>query len=175
MRTLFLFCVALAAANANAAESMFGTTDAMACYEAATFQSHASDAALCSSAIKAGKLSRPQLAATYSNRGIILARANQLDKAIDDQNMALEIDASLARVYINRANAYYRAGRHEEALADYDKAVALSQANFAPAYYNRAIVHRKLGHQEAALHDLQQATTLEPQNAIYQAALVDLQ
>lgn len=175
MRAAFVFCIALAAVSAKAAESVFGTTDAVACYEAATYQSHASDIAICSAAIKVGKLSQPQLAATYSNRGIILARDGQFDKAIEDQNKALKIDATLARAYINRANAYYRAGRHEEALADYDQAVALSQAIFAPAYYNRAIVHRKLGHQEAALHDLQQATTLDPQNANYQAALDDLQ
>jgi tetratricopeptide (TPR) repeat protein len=86
---------------------VIGTSDAQACYEAATFNPTIADDASCNAAIKRGKLSRPQLAATYSNRGIILANHGELDKAIEDQNAAIALDPDSARAHVN-AQCHYR-------------------------------------------------------------------
>ncbi len=142
MRSIVLSVVVTAAvgACAHAAEQVFGTSDAQACYEAATFNPKNADEASCNIAIKRGKLSRLQLAATYSNRGIILANHGELDKAIADQNAAIALDPDSARAHVNRGNVYYRANRHNEAVADYNQAITLSTGALAPAYFNRAQV-----------------------------------
>jgi tetratricopeptide (TPR) repeat protein len=165
MRSILLSVVvatAAAGAQSNAAEQVFGTSDAQACYEAATFSPRVSSAASCDVAIKRGKLSRSQLAATYSNRGIILANHGELDKAIEDQNKAIELDPDSARAHVNRGNVYYRYNRHNEALAEYNQAITLSHGELAPAYFNRAKSHLALGETDAAAKDFQQAATLAP-------------
>jgi tetratricopeptide (TPR) repeat protein len=147
----------------RAAEQVIGTSDAQACYEAATFNPTIADEASCNAAIKRGKLSRPQLAATYSNRGIILANHGELDKAIEDQNAAIALDPDSARAHVNRGNVYYRYNRHNEAVADYNQAITLSHGALAPAYFNRGKSHLALGETDAAAQDFQQAASLAPE------------
>ena len=166
MRSIVLSVVVSAAigvSSANAAEQVIGTSDAQACYEAATFNPKNADEASCNIAIKRGKLSRPQLAATYSNRGIIFANHGELDKAFADQNAAIALDPDSARAHVNRGNVYYRTNRHNEAVADYNQAITLSNGALAPAYFNRAKSHLALGENDAAVKDFQQAATLAPE------------
>jgi tetratricopeptide (TPR) repeat protein len=166
MRSILLSVVVVAATvgfQTQAADQVIGTSDAQACYEAATFSPRVSTDAPCDAAIKRGKLSRPQLAATYSNRGIILANHGELDKAIEDQNTAIALDPDSARAHVNRGNVYYRSNRHNEAVADYNQAITLSKGQLAPAYFNRAKSHLALGETDAAAKDFQQAATLEPE------------
>ena len=169
MRPSFVVLALLTALQPRAAETVFGSTDAQICYRAASVQGQDSDVAACTAAIETGRLTPTDLAATYSNRGIILARGGRLTRAIEDQNTAIQLDPKSASAYNNRANVYYRAARHAEALADYDAAIALSSGSFAPAFYNRAVVHKALGENDAARQDLQQAAKLAPQT--YKAAL----
>ncbi len=166
MRSILLSVVVVAVVTGTetrAAEQVFGTSDAQACYEAATFSPKLSTDAPCDAAIKRGKLSRPQLAATYSNRGIILANHGDLEKAIEDQNTAIALDPDSARAHVNRGNVYYRTDHHNEAVADYNQAITLSQGKLAPAYFNRAKSHLALGETDAAAKDFQQAATLAPE------------
>ncbi len=169
MRSILLSVVVvlvavLVSARLHAAESVIGTSEAQACYEAATFRPKESTDAPCDAAIKRGRLSRPQLAATYSNRGIILANHGDLDKAIEDQNTAIALDPDSARAHVNRGNVYYRTNHHNEAVADYNQAITLSNGQLAPAYFNRGKSHLALGETDAAAKDFQQAATLEPEN-----------
>lgn len=160
MRPSLLVLALLIPMHARAAETVFGPTDALNCYRSASVQPNLFDIDACTAAIENGQLTQSELAATYSNRGILLARNGQLTKAIEDQNTAIQLNPRSASAHINRANVYYRAARHAEALADYDEAIALSSGSFAPAYYNRALVHKALGENDAARQDLQQATKL---------------
>ncbi len=162
MRPSLLVLALLTAIQTQAAETVFGPTDALNCYRSASVQPTSADIDACTAAIEAGQLTQSELAATYSNRGILLARSGQLEKAIEDQNTAIQLDPQSASAHINRANVYYRAARHAEALADYDQAIALSAGSFAPAFYNRALVHKALGENDAARQDLQQAAKLAP-------------
>ena len=50
------------------------------------------------------------------------------------------LDPDSASAHVNRGNVYYRAKRHDEAVADYNQAITLSDGAFAPAYFNRAQV-----------------------------------
>jgi tetratricopeptide (TPR) repeat protein len=166
MRPALLVLALLTTMHTHAAETVFGRTDALNCYRSASVPTP-TDIDACTAAIEAGKLTQGELAATYSNRGILLARSGQLEKAIEDQNTAIQLDPHSASAHNNRANAYYRAARHAEALADYDEAIALSSGSFAQAFYNRALLHKALGEDDAARQDLQEAAKLAP--AIYKA------
>jgi len=157
---LFAFVVNM---EGQAAETLFGSSDAMACYQAATISPKFADDESCNDAIAAGNLTQSELAATYSNRGIIRASHGRIDKAIEDQNAAIRLVPQSAQAHVNRANAYSRAKRHQEALTDYDQAIALSSGALAPAYYNRSLTYKALGNNEAAQKDLQQAATLAPE------------
>jgi tetratricopeptide (TPR) repeat protein len=173
MRLVWFSLLLVASVQTEAAVSVIGTSDAQACYEGATFYPQTANEASCNEAIKRGRLSATVLAATYSNRGIIFANHGELDKAIADQNMAISLDPNSARAHINRANDFYRAKRHADAIADYDVAISLPGGELAPAYYNRAQAHKALGHKDAANHDLQQAAMLEP--ITYKHALEEIE
>lgn len=173
MRSILISIVLVASVQAIAAETVIlgSNRDAAACYQAATVHPESADASRCTSAIEDGGLSKTDLAATYSNRGIILANNGKIDEAIQDQTTAVQLDPKSARAHNNRANAYYRAKRHQEALTEYDQAIALSGGKLAPAYYNRAQTRNALGQKEAAKQDMQQAAMLAPEQ--YKQALDD--
>ena len=171
MRTFFILILLFVTSSVYAgAETIFGSSDAEACYRTATYGPRLADMGPCDDAIKAGGLTRADLAATYSNRGIIYASSGQFDRAIADHTTAIQLDPTSARAYINRANAQFRARRYAEALADYDRAIDLQSA-FALAYYNRSFVHRALDQKDAARKDLEQAATLAPGVETYREAL----
>ena len=68
-------------------------------------------------------------------------------------------------MYGNRATAYYSLGRYQEALRDYDRAIALNPNN--PNSYNgRALTYRALGNFAAAQEDFTKSCSLGlcPQN-----------
>lgn len=172
MRAFFILSFSFVSSSVYAgAATIFGSSDAEACYRTATYGPRLVDMGPCDDAIQGGGLTRSDLAATYSNRGIILASSGQLERAIADHTTAIELDPTSARAYINRANALFRARRYAEALADYDRAIDLSPSGFALAYYNRSFVHRALDQKDAARKDLEQAATLAPGVAAFREAL----
>ena len=69
------------------------------------------------------------------------------------------LDARNATYYGNRGNIWRNRGALDRAIADYDKAIALS-GNFAPAYYERAQAHYLAGRFREALADATKAAEL---------------
>jgi tetratricopeptide (TPR) repeat protein len=63
--------------------------------------------------------------------------------------------------YINRGMAFHKMGRLDEALADYDKAIAL-YPSLHIAYYNRGVVFSQMGQLDRALADYNAAIALNP-------------
>ncbi len=171
MRTLFILMLLFVSAATNAAQTVFGSTSAQDCYNKATNTPTRSDVGDCDNAIRTGDLSRLDLAATYSNRGIILSNNGHLDRAIADHDLAVQLNPTSARAYVNRANAMFKARRYAEALADYDRAIELSAGDFAAAFYNRSFVHLALAQKDAARKDLEQAAALAPDVQTYRDAL----
>jgi len=66
-----------------------------------------------------------------------------------------------ARDHSNRGATLKELGRREEALRDYDQAIALDPT-YAQAYSNRGLTLAELGRREEALRDYDQAVTLDP-------------
>ena len=173
MRTFSLLSIALVLSPFchAGAQTIFGSSSAEACYQMAIMDSRLTDIGPCDAAIKSGNLTRIDLAATYSNRGIILANSGHLDRAIADHDIAIQLDPESVRAYINRANTLFRAHRYAEALTDYDRAIDLSAGAFAVAYYNRSFVHLALAQKDHARKDLEHAAALAPSVQVYQDAL----
>ena len=71
---------------------------------------------------------------------------------------------SASLVYAMRALAYSIRGRHTEALADYDKSLAINP-NLPHALNNRAWTYYKLGRPSKGFADVQKALKLSPRSA----------
>jgi tetratricopeptide (TPR) repeat protein len=72
-----------------------------------------------------------------------------------------ETPQNLAVAYSNRAAGYDALGRHDRAVADADKAVALNP-DYADAYNERAWARHGEGHDAEALPDAEKAVALAP-------------
>ena len=64
-----------------------------------------------------------------------------------------------AQRYSNRGATYYYQGKYQEALRDYDRAIALESRN-PKSYYGRALTYRALGNDTAAQQDYRNSCTL---------------
>ena len=70
-----------------------------------------------------------------------------------------------AQAYNMRGSVLGRAGRNQEALADFDRAIAID-ANYAQAYANRGQVHRQMSKLDLALADYNKALALDQNYAL---------
>ena len=70
-----------------------------------------------------------------------------------------------AQAYNMRGSVLGRAGRNQEALADFDRAIGID-ANYAQAYANRGQVHRQMSKHDLALADYNKAIALDQNYAL---------
>jgi len=128
----------------------------------------------CTLAIEHQMLVPHDLAATYSNRGILYARTGDYAAALKDHNRAHRLAPELASIYINRSNTLVAVRRYEDALQDLDNAIAIADATLSVAHYNRALMFKTLGDTEAAREDAERAAELAPESEAYQRFIRDL-
>jgi Flp pilus assembly protein TadD len=128
-------------------------------------------------AIGSGELSGGVLATALNNRGVVLGELGELDRAIADYDLALELrpdDPNAARnkriALTRRGAAFAFANDHARAFADYDAAIALDPRAAQP-YLRRGELLALRGAHAAALDDLLQAERLEPDNAEIREAI----
>jgi len=88
-------------------------------------------------------------------------RGNCLD-AVRQIDAALKINSRVADAHLNRGNALLRLKRFDEALASYDKAIALKGEPDAALMNCRGSALRNLGRLDEALEDLDRAIALRP-------------
>ena len=153
------------AAPGLAAVTVFGSADAVSCYQAADGRSSKrTGLENCDRALSANVLSRQHRAATHVNRGIILMHLGEADRAIADYERALEIDDGLGAAWVNRGIArLYRDRDNRLVLADLDRGIALGTPDPEVAYYMRAVAHENLGNLRAAYEDYRTASRLQPE------------
>jgi tetratricopeptide (TPR) repeat protein/predicted aspartyl protease len=87
-----------------------------------------------------------------------------LDRALDDCNVAVRKRPKTADFIESRGFVYLRQGRFDKAISDYDAALALD-AKLAWAFYGRGIAKQRLKQQAAAEADIAAATALAPKIA----------
>ncbi|MEU3930654.1 tetratricopeptide repeat protein [Streptomyces sp. NPDC029044] len=97
------------------------------------------------------------LTAALADGGVTAALALLLRRAGFDPG-------TRALAHTARGSALRHGGAHEEALAEYDRALALDPG-LAPAYRSRAMTKGELGDYEGALTDLDEALSLHPEDA----------
>jgi tetratricopeptide (TPR) repeat protein len=97
---------------------------------------------------------RPNSAMDYNNRGLMYFRNNQINEALADLSLALQIDPKLDSAYNNRANCYAAKGELVEAISDYDVALDLNPANIR-AWINQGITFRELGMYDLAIENFE--------------------
>ncbi|MBV1907265.1 MAG: hypothetical protein KUG75_14410 [Pseudomonadales bacterium] len=137
------------------------------CYQQTRLTAEASTEAPCKDAIQYGQLNTNNLAATYSNQGLILASKNRFSQAIASHTKAIALSPTAYNLYINRGNSYFAVKRYEEANSDYSTALLLSAGSSHQALYNRSLIFKALGFKHRAERELAHARLLAPDNLRY--------
>ncbi|MPC13786.1 Tetratricopeptide repeat protein 36 [Portunus trituberculatus] len=96
-------------------------------------------------------------------QGVKSAEAGDVAAALASFNKAIEVAPNRASSYNNRAQTLRLMGKVEEAMADLETAVRMSQGQgraACQAFTQRAMVHRLQGHDDLARADFQEAANL---------------
>ncbi|KAG0726687.1 Tetratricopeptide repeat protein 36 [Chionoecetes opilio] len=96
-------------------------------------------------------------------QGVKTAEAGDVEAALKSFNKAIEVAPHRASSFNNRAQALRLMGKVEEAMADLNTAVTLSQGRgraACQAFTQRAMVHRLQGHDDLARADFQEAANI---------------
>jgi tetratricopeptide (TPR) repeat protein len=105
-----------------------------------------------------------KLGVAKSNSGDFNGAIANFERAISlQERSANELNPKLMEAYYNRATAKFYLGRKQEAVADYDLAIALDP-KFSMAYNNRGNTKKDLGQLPAAIKDFDRAIALNPKN-----------
>jgi tetratricopeptide (TPR) repeat protein len=94
------------------------------------------------------------------NRAQVYAAVGRYDDAVADLTSVIDLFPEESDGYLERGNAHRRAGRVDEALADYDRSIARNPP--PEAYYNRAGLLSELGREDDALVDYDTVLNLDP-------------
>ena len=148
-------------ASAQMSITTIGATDAAECYKNAQNEFE-NDTGPCDAALKDRNTTRRDKMKTRVNRGIIHNRNGDLAAARADFNAAIDMDAALAEAYLNRGNSHFLSGRHDAALADYQKSLALDVSKPWAAWYNIGLVYDAKKDKEKAREAYEKALELNP-------------
>jgi tetratricopeptide (TPR) repeat protein len=99
------------------------------------------------------------VANVLNSRGMAWERADNLEKAREDYEKAIEVNPDYANAYNNRGNIKSKQKDYDGAIEDYDRAIGLN-AFFVEAHCNRGIAKENLGYFSEALEDFDRAIKL---------------
>jgi tetratricopeptide (TPR) repeat protein len=165
MRTLAVLVTALVMTiPASAQMIVLGTGLSRSCYESALYGTSVSktDIENCSKALTEMTLNREKRLATYVNRGILLMRDGQYDRALTDFDVAIKMDDTLGATHLNRGAALIYKTEYDAALDALNRAIELETKDLHAAYYNRALAYERKGDLTAAYYDLKKSLDLKP-------------
>jgi tetratricopeptide (TPR) repeat protein len=128
----------------------------------------------CNNAILRGDLTRRDLAATYSNRGIIHSKSGKFEKALADHDQAVRLKPDMPQVHINRGNALYYVHEYKQALTEFDKAIAAQTGPISTALFNKALTLIKLHRVGEAKAILDSALETDPDSNRIKKILDDI-
>jgi len=162
---LFLLLAVHAPGVFAQAKTSFGSDNATRCYQESNAPFSDYGLRYCTDAIRNDNLVLKDLAATYTNRGIIYAANGRLEKALEDHNEALLLSPQMGKVYVNRGNVYHQTHEYEKALADYNKAIELANVKLDIAYYNKALTLIRMKRWDDARNALEKALEINPDSS----------
>lgn len=164
MKSLLLLVALIPVLALGQAKTSFGSDNATRCYQESNAPMSDFGLRFCNEAIKQDNLMPRDRAATFTNRGIILAANGRYDEAMQDYERAMKITTSMGKIYINRGNVYHHWQDYDLALADYDKALALNDVPADIALYNKALTYIRLKQWDDAEASLKQALEINPES-----------
>ena len=154
----------LIAPVASAQMVVIGSGDAQSCYQSALTGNPGTIGAIktCTRALNGDELLKKDVAATRVNRGVLLMRKGDYEKAEADYTVALKLYPKLPEAHINYGVALYHQNRLTEAKAAFDTALETGSEKDALAYFNRALVYERMEDAPAAYRDYKAASELMP-------------
>jgi len=105
----------------------------------------------------------PQEPTLRLQRGHAYIKLGAYTYAIEDFNVAINLDATLAEAYLGRGEAHFRLKEWSAALVDFEQALTLNP-DLADAHAWRGYLLSERGEYEAALEALRQAVALDESN-----------
>jgi len=157
-------------ASAQMSVTTIGASDAAECFQHANNDWETSTTP-CDIALRDGATTRRDRKKTLVNRGIIHNRNGAVSSAFADFNAALEIDDDLAEAYLNRGNSWFASNNFDNALSDYEHALALDVAQPWAAWYNIGLVHDARKERDEARAAYKRALELKPDFTLAQQKL----
>lgn len=115
----------------------------------------------CTAVIESGLEPREGLVVALYNRASAYQTQGDYDRAIQDYDAAIRLDASDPDTFLNRGVAYGTRGNHARAIRDFDAAIRLDPSN-ARAFNNRGSSYMAKGTYKHALRDYDEAIRLDP-------------
>lgn len=158
----------------GAASTTIGSSDASRCFQESQFALSSAGIDYCDRAIASGDLTRRDLAATYSNRGIIYANIGKYQRALANHSKAIEIMPALGEAYINRGNVYFHLHDYALALSEYETAISLGARPAHTPLYNKALTLIRLNRKDEARNALEIALELAPGSTKIKQRLAEL-
>ncbi len=116
--------------------------------------------AACDRAIASGKFKGAELATLHGVRGYKRHEADDTAGAFADYGEALRLNPDIPQVLNARGTLYRDAGDYDNAIADFDKAIALRE--WADPYASRGWVLVQKGENDRARRDFEKALSLNP-------------
>ena len=99
------------------------------------------------------------VANVLNSRGMAWERADNLEKAREDYEKAIEVNPDYANAYNNRGNTKSKQKDYDGAMADYNRAIGL-HGQFVEAHCNRGIARENFGDLTGAIEDFNRAIEL---------------
>lgn len=121
-------------------------------------------------AIKDFKIAIEQKTSTpdvYEAMGVILQSRGELKTALQYLNIAVRLDPEKGRTYFNRAIIYDQMNQKEEAIRDYESALAKSPEMILAIMRNKSALYLETGKYEMALKDLNVIIKIDPREFIH--------
>lgn len=107
----------------------------------------------------------------YNNRAILHMKAENYEQALNDLNVAIQLQPVYAQALNNRGIIFSKQKRFAEAKQDFDKAIQYRR-NYEEAYANRGMMLNDAGRFEEAISDFNKSITLNanPAPSLYNRA-----
>ena len=102
-------------------------------------------------------------AQVYYDYGGMLAQTRQYRSAIDQFNIAIQVNPEFVSAYLSRARAHRNLDQNEQAIKDYAVAIRLDPQLII--YGERGVAYAGLGQHQRAIQDYDQAIRLNPLNS----------
>jgi tetratricopeptide (TPR) repeat protein len=147
------------------AKTTFGSDNATRCYQESNMPFGGGGLRYCTDAIRNDDLTIRDMAATYTNRGIILAANGEYERAMKDHNEAALLLPEMGKIYVNRGNVFHQQLQFERALQDYETALEVGGVAKDIVHYNRALSLIRLKRWDDAREALETALEINPDSS----------